>query len=448
MATDIREKVMAAVSRDLVVDVLTAVVDTPSPTGEEADLARLLVKIFGEHGMEAKLQTLYEDRFNAVGRIRGTGGGPAILFSGHMDSSVRGNEDYLHGMGWRNKAVIVDNTWMYGNGVMNMKNGFASFVAAIDALKRCGVHLPGDIIVAGTAGEVEMAPVDEFQGRAYDGYGIGMWHLITHGYAADFHVLAEPSGLNLLLGMMGTVWAKITTHGAFTHTAWSDRQVNAIREMRKIWDALEAWAPEYRARNEFMGVKPQVNLAAIRGGLPWRAARTPNLCHLYCDIRLAPTVYPLDLQLELQGLIERVVAENPGSKAEVEFYMSRPGTLLSKDVPVVGSVAAAHRLSTGQTPDITFAPPFCTDAIDCNRFGIPTLVYGGAGRKKGSDTGLKSVKMSDDPRAEEGEYVYIDDIVTAARVFALTALDLCSRKRSEILESREKMPGVDLQQAR
>ncbi len=246
------ERAVKAVDKGIARDVLTRLVDTPSPTGHEMAIAQLLAEIFREYKLETRLQNIYDDRYNVVGRMPGTGGGPTLLFSGHLDTSVRGDEDYLSGIGWKNKAVI-DGDWLYGNGAFNMKNGFASFIAAIAAMRSCDVKLPGDIMVAGTAGEIEMAPVDEFEGREYDGYGTGMWHLVSHGVAADVHVLPEPTGLNVHVGMFGTVWAKITTHGAFAHTAWSASQPSAIKRMRPMIDAIESWAPEYKKAQHVYG---------------------------------------------------------------------------------------------------------------------------------------------------------------------------------------------------
>lgn len=443
--SSLSERVAAAVDSSLARDVLVRLVDTPSPTGHEMAIAQVLAEIFREYKLETRLHNIYDERYNAVGRMVGTGGGPTMLFSGHLDTSVRGDEDYLSGIGWKNKAV-VDGDWVWGNGAFNMKNGFASFVAAVAALRACDVKLPGDVILAGTAGEIEMAPVDEFEGRDYDGYGTGMWHLVSHGVAADVHVLPEPTGLNVNVGMFGTVWAKITTHGAFSHTAWSGTQPSAIKRMRPVIDAIEQWSAGYKERNTFMGVEPAVNVAAIRGGLPWRAARTPNFCHLYIDVRVAPNVFPIDVQLELRELVAKIAAREKIA-IDIDFYMSRPGTLLSPSHSIVRSVAGHHQQLTGGDPNVSFAPPFCTDAIDSNRFGIPTVVYGAGGRAKAESSNGRA-EMHTDARAFDGEYVSISDVTTAARVFALTALEICSKDRAELVRERRPMPAVDLEEAR
>ena len=52
----------------------------------------------------------------------------------------------------------------------------------------------GDLTIAGVAGEIEMAPIDEFQGKHYHGYGMGTRFMLIHGVSADYHFLGEPTG--------------------------------------------------------------------------------------------------------------------------------------------------------------------------------------------------------------------------------------------------------------
>lgn len=282
------EKFADLIDESLIVDLAKRVIETPSPTGEEYDLAVLLKEVYGDLGLESELQTLYSDgdvdRVNVAARWRGNGTGPHVLFSGHLDSSVRGDEPWLIGDGWKNTPV-VDDRIIWGNGIFNMKGAFVCYAAMMDAMRRAGVSFAGDVVIAGTCGEIELGSVDEFTGRRYDSQGVGLRYLLQHGYVADFHILGEPTGLVPHVGHMGSTWAKITTSGSFTHSAWADRSTSAIDEMWTLRHELNDWVADYRKNFVFQGVAPQVNFAAIRGGHPWRAARTANTCSMYVDIR-------------------------------------------------------------------------------------------------------------------------------------------------------------------
>lgn len=428
------EKLHSLVDRQMVIDLATEMIDTPSATGEEGDMARLLERMFKEVGLSTHLQNIYDDRYNAIGRLSGAGGGPAVLMSGHMDTSVRGDEDYLTGRGWKNHAVI-DGDRIYGNGITNMKNAFVSYIAGVDALRRAGVKLKGDLIIAGTAGEIEMAPVDEFQGRHYHGYGMGLRFMLIHGVTADYHFLGEPTGQTPSTGMMGTTWAKITTHGDFSHSAFHEHSLSALDEMWLMWHELSGWLADYKKQNTYMGVVPAVNRACLRGGLPWRAARTCNQASLYVDIRFPPTRYPIDVQREFNEAVEKIARDKLQRPVDIEYYMSRPGTQLPDDHEVIQAVVEAHRDTNGEEVPPMFCPPFCTDAIDANRLGIPTCVYGsGGGNLRAPEGG--------DPRAREGEFVIIDDMVSEAATMMNAAMRLNDIGLDKVIEMRRPMPSV------
>lgn len=429
------EKLLNLVDRQMVIDLAVEMINTPSATGEEGDMARVLERMLKEVGCSTHLQNIYDDRYNSIGRLSGSGNGPKVLMSGHMDTSVSGNEDYLVGKGWKNHAV-VESDRIYGNGIMNMKNALVSYIAGLDALRRAGIKLPGDLIIAGTAGEVEMAPVDEFQGKHYHGYGMGMRFMLIHGVTADYHFLGEPSGQTPSTGMMGTTWAKVTTYGDFSHSAFEERSLSAIDEMWLLWHELTGWIADFKKNNTYAGVVPSVNRACLRGGLPWRAARTCNEASLYVDIRFPPNRYPIDVQREFTAAVEKIAKDKLQRPIEVHYYMARPGTQLPDDHPVIQSMVDAHRETTGEDIPAMFCPPFCTDAIDANRLGIPTCVYGSGGGNELRHPGAGDV------RAKDGEFVLIDDMVSHAATAMNAAARLNDITLDKTIAMRQPMPAV------
>jgi acetylornithine deacetylase/succinyl-diaminopimelate desuccinylase-like protein len=412
--------IVDAVDESLVLDLARRVIEIPSATGEEEDFARFLVETMRSAGFGAKLQEIYPGRVNAVGVLRGGSRGASVLLSGHMDTSVRGDEDWLQGVGFKNSAVVREGL-LFGNGIFNMKNAFACYFGALDALRRAHGALPGQVVLAGLAGEVEQAPVDEFRGPAYDGYGVGMRYLLTHGYTADYHILGEPTGMTPVLGNWGTTWAKVTTQGEFAHTAWTDSHLSAIEEMWLLWRGLDEWIARHRATHGYLGVSPQVNRAAVRGGLPWKAARTPASCHMYIDIRVPPNRRMVDVQRAFEQEVARIASAKLKKPVTVEWYVSRPGTAIDAGERVVRSICAAHEKVYGSSIEPSFAQPWCSDATDSNRYGIPTIIYGQGrhGKVAGADA-----QHQKDLRIKEGEFVHIEDLYRATRIYALALDDL------------------------
>ena len=421
---------------------LASLIECPSPTGEEAEFAHLLRTLMQRHGLDSRVDEMYEGRFNVFGTLEGNRPGPTLLLSGHLDTSTRGDEDWLEGPGWKNHAVVEGDT-VWGNGIFNMKSAFASYLLAVDAIRAAGGDWPGRIIMAGTAGEIELASVDEYTGRQFDSYGIGMRYALTHGLAADYHILGEPTRFQAHIGNMGSAWVKITTTGSFSHTAFSEGSTNAIDEMIALWNGLDEWIEKHREDAQFMGVKAPVGRAAIRGGLPWRAARTPKHCSAYFDIRFSPKLFPIDIQRSFEAAVARVAAERLAAPPRVEWYLSRPGTVISPMQPVVQSVATAHSKVFGEALTPRFSTPVCSDAIDANRFGIPTVLYGVRRASGHAEKADAEGVVTRDPRGTEGECVSISDVIDAAKVYALACAELLRGgiPGTELLRDYE-MPGA------
>ena len=124
---------------------------------------------------------------------------------------------------------MVDGEWIYGAG-SQMKSAIAGYLEAVRGIIEAGIGLPGDILIAGVAGEIEIGPVDEFRGCDYAGHGIGTLHLIRHGLAADCCILGEPTAFQVTPWHFGAVWVAFRTRGTMAHTAFQERAVNAIDE--------------------------------------------------------------------------------------------------------------------------------------------------------------------------------------------------------------------------
>src|SRR6476659_9966755 len=249
-------------------------VDIPSATGKEIGVAQYLVERMRRSGMDTDLPLVDENRPNAVGHLRGRGDGLNLLFTGHMDTSYSGDEEHLAGDGFKPKAIFRDG-WVWGLGASNMKSGLASALIAIEAIIKAGIRLDGDVSFGGVVGEIEKTAIEEFQGIAYSGYGIGTRHLVTHGVTADFALLAEPTGMRISIANMGCIWLRITVGGTVAHSALANKPnvVNAITVMHDLQNDIAQWARDYEATHVHMGEHPNVTLAAIRGAC--RATRTP-----------------------------------------------------------------------------------------------------------------------------------------------------------------------------
>lgn len=404
------------IDRERLVKLVMDLVNIPSPTGEEEEVARLLHGILGDAGFDAVLQPIGDSRYNAIGRMQGQGGGKSLMFNGHLDTSF-GPEQAHRGLGYQCKATLVDDEWIYGMGSFNMKSAMGTYIVATEAIRKAGIKLAGDVVIAGVAGEIEKAPVDDFEGRQYQGYGVGTKYAITHGAVADFCILGEPTNMMLIPRHCGTTWLRITVPGRLIHTAWSDADANAINKARKILNAIHDWMPDYCQRNRVGDFQPRVNVSAIEGGWPWRGARTPDNCRIYMDVRTLPEALPVQAYNEVRELVAQLVKANEElAGVKVEVFLSAPGTSIPDDHELVRTIVSAHADQLGEAPKMGMETWY-SDAAHMNRYGIPTVNYGSAGRIRKTDGGGFSTA--------QGEAVHIGDMLDIIKVYIQSMLMLC-----------------------
>jgi acetylornithine deacetylase len=415
------------VTRSEVQTALMDMVDIASPTGSEGEMARYLVDRMSRVGIESELQIVDDDRPNAVGHLLGSGEGLNLLLTGHMDTSYAGNEAYLEGDGFKPKAIERDG-WVWGLGAMNMKSGLASAIVAIEAIAKAGVNLKGDLSFGGVVGEIEKAPIEEFQGLEFSGYGAGSKYLVTHGVTADFAILAEPTALRICTANMGCIWVRISVAGTVAHSAFSRRPgvANAIELMTELQADLKEWISSYESVHEFMGEHPNVTIAAIRGGDPWRLARNPYDCHLYLDIRTVPGQSVETIKRSLRRCLVRFANRTQTAEPNMFVYITDPPMQIAADLPVVAALEKAQKSLMGSSPSPFIRRPGA-DGVHFTRYDVPCAVFGPAGRMHPDFTGKAMHAV--------GEHVSIEDVLAEAMIYLAVALDLCDRSAPEYSKS-------------
>ena len=414
-----REAAAAHITSEVVRQTILDMIDIRSPTGSEAAMAEYVVDRLRRAGLDASLQLVEENRPNAVGHLRGRGDGLNLLFTGHMDTSYSGDEEHLKGEGFQPKGVFRDG-WIWGLGASNMKSGLAGVLVAIEAIAKSGVTLHGDVSLGAVVGEIEKAPVEEFQGSEYAGYGIGTKHLVTHGVTADYALLAEPTGMRLCTANMGCVWARLNVGGTVAHAALTNKPgtVNAIKVARALCDDIDAWAKGFQENNAYLGEHANVTVAGIRGGLPWRLSRNAFECSVYLDIRTVPGQTAEQVKRELRALARRFAERHGVNEPALAFLVTDPPLEIGHDLPIVGALADAQRSVMGEATT-TFLRRPGSDAIHLSRYDVPCIQFGPGGRLHPSAKGQSMHAI--------GDHVLLDDCVLAARIYLETALNLCTQ---------------------
>ena len=124
------------INRNRLVDWASRAIGTPSFTGSEEAMAELMRETFLGMGLQVQWQQVEDGRANVLGTRPGVGGGPSLMFNGHMDTSYSGREPWLaHVPGFQPSAFVEDGR-LYGLGISNMKGALACYVEALRASRR------------------------------------------------------------------------------------------------------------------------------------------------------------------------------------------------------------------------------------------------------------------------------------------------------------------------
>jgi acetylornithine deacetylase len=387
------------------IDLAVRLVSTPSFTGSEEACARVMAAELDELGLQVMWQQVEDGRANVVGTLPGEGGGPTLMFNGHLDTSYSGDEPWLRDIQGFRPEGFVRRGRIYGLGISNMKGALAAYVEALRSLIVSGVRLKGDVVIAAVCGEIEKTQHGEAQGAEFRGYAAGSRYLVGHGGAADVCILGEPTENKLVLAHFGTLWLRLRVHGPFIHTAFSLGRIeeNSIVKMRSVLDRVLAFLPEWEQEMSYGDVRGVGNIGAIQGGFGWRVSRTPHATDLFIDLRVPPDVSMAHARRKALAFARGVEG------VDAEVFVTAPGAEIDEGHPLVAAVGAAHEEVFGSPPERDVTRWF-SDASVLTRYGIATLNYG-------TSSGL--------PDPEYGENLEVDGLVKTAEVYARAVRKMC-----------------------
>ena len=314
-------------------------------------------------------QCSYAGRDNVLGRLN-AGASPSLLFNGHVDvvpaeAAVWPGDPF---------EPATSGGWMHGRGTGDMKGGFAMGLLAVAALRRA---MPGAL-----TGELSFLSVIEEECT-----GNGTLAACDAGVLGDAVVLLEPTGLELLLGGVGILWAEIEVPGVPAHAESADRAVNPVRSVPVILSAL-AELEEQLARDTgdpaFAGVaRPyNVNAGTVLAG-DW-ASSVPARARVGVRVGYPRRWTANEAFHQVRAAVLRAAAADPWLAGHPPVLRQSgfraQGYLLRHDHPLVTAVADAHASAHGGRPAHRVLGSTTDARYYLNQFGRPALAYGPAAR--------------------------------------------------------------------
>lgn len=374
-----------------------------SETEGERTLARFMVERMRGLGLEAATQPVAGERVNAIGRWRGTGGGHSLLFNGHLDTNPVTE-------GWTVDpwGGLVDDKFIYGIGVSNMKAGDAAYFCAVKTLIDAGVKLRGDVVLTYVVGEL--------QG------GVGTLAAIRQGVRADYFINSEPTDLQALTMHAAAFTFIIELTGITRHLSKREAAVDAILAACDLIPHLNGMTFSGARSDEHRSIN-RVHVGVVHGALgqelhEWRPPQVADFVRLKGSGRYAPGQTEAQALADLRAALDALEGRFPGLKTtvrseQVEGRPLMPAFEVAKDARIVQTINAAYEKVRGvPQPTGAIAPPcfYGTDAGHLyQELGMEGIVCGPGGRFN---------TMPD-------ERVDIPDFLDMIRIYMLAILDIC-----------------------
>jgi acetylornithine deacetylase len=336
----------------------------PGAPGEAA-IATAVADFLRAAGLEVAWVAPQPDRPSVVGRLRGTGGGRALLLNGHLDTvGFGGMPDPT--------TPRTENGRLYGRGAYDMKGGLAAILHAAATLAR-GPRLRGDLIVTAVSDEE----------HASLGTEAVLAHLGPEAAGIDGAIVTEPTDLQICVAHKGFAWATFTTQGRAAHGSRRADGIDAIAHMGRILVELERLdaALQQRPAHPLLG-HASLHASLIAGGT--ELSTYPAHCELQVERRTLPGETPASVESEFAAIVDTPRAADPHFHGTATVTFTRPPLETPIDSPVVQALIAAAS-TLGAAPPLVGAT-FWMDAALLGAAGIPSVAFGPRGADLHADS--------------------------------------------------------------
>ena len=374
----------------------------PGIANQEMEVAKYIKSVFDAEGIDCHIDELDDGRANAIAVLKGTGEGKSLMFNGHTDTVPPYDMD-------RACDPWVEGNFLHGRGANDMKGELAAAMAALISLERRGVELAGDVILCAVA--------DEEEGS------LGTIRMLQAGYTADACVICESLAMDSISVLQkGLEWYQIDFTGKTVHGGAFRQGINAIEKASHFVSLVEnELKPALEKRTMKFDTESTVNVAVIRGGT--QPSTVAGQCQILLDRRFLPVVEPYEsVTAELQGMLDRLAAEDPDFHAELSIYgpsvmkdgFVHQGFITDENDPLVTDLRQAVSAVLGKEPKLVSGPCWTDGGLVSHYGKIPTVVYGPSGL---------------DRCHSKEESVDLDELYACARIYQQLAESYCAGKK-------------------
>jgi acetylornithine deacetylase len=331
----------------------------------EAEMAGFVAGWLEQAGLEVETVASTPGRPSVLGRVPGTGGGPALLLYAHTDTvGVEGMRDP--------HSPVRRGDQLFGRGALDMKSGLATVMLAAGRLAR-GPRLRGDVWVTAVADEEHAS--------------LGMQDVLARLAERQAHVagciVTEPTDLQVCVAHRGFCSAAIRTRGRAAHSSRRAEGISAIAHMGRVLVALEELDKALLQRPAHPLLEHGALVVSLISG-----GSELFTYPAHCEIELVRRTLPGDsaesVTAELEAILQAQAAADPQFSASLQLGLFRAALETPAEAAIVQAVCTAAGQVLGAPAPLTGAT-FWTDAGLIAEAGIPAVVFGPRGAGLHSD---------------------------------------------------------------
>jgi acetylornithine deacetylase len=270
---------------------LELLVNVPSVSGQEAELADLLVRMLSSERFDVQREG------DSVWFTFGASKRPHLVLLSHIDTVPLCE-------GWIGNPfkLRVDGDKLLGLGANDAKGCVAAMIMA--AREQRANELDGSVTFAFVA--------EEERG------GDGVRAVRPRLGVIDAAVIGEPTGLEVCTAQRGMLMLGCTAHGEAAHTAHAELGENAIHKAAR--DITRLVSMEFEPHESLGVARPQVT--QISGGVARN--QIPDRCEFFVDIRTTPNLDHAAIAAQIDAALESEVAVHSGRYLPVATDETEP----------------------------------------------------------------------------------------------------------------------------
>ena len=379
------ESLMAKVESERLKQLTIDFVKIPSPTLQEKEFSEYYADLLISMGIDVELDYEFPNSPSVIARIKGKEPGPTIQFDGHTDTIPTVHpEPYCEG------DII------YGRGTADMKSSLAAMAEMARIFVASPEKFKGEILI--TVHGLHEAPW---------GKNETLRSLIEKKIFGDAAVVGELGGTFLpIVGKGLTIFEFIITReGPVLHeTMVSSDVVNPIWAGHRLLEILrDRVAPLTQEYYEYVG-PDSLFIGIFEGGDFYN--RVTQKCRIVGTRRHTPKRTMDDVRNELEAVVQQIQQEM-NVKVVLNLQRMEEAFQLSKDEKIVKAIRKAYVEVTGKELPYGGTSTIANGTHLIQWASVPSVCHAVDSTTAHADL----------------EFVHLEDIVRATRVYIATALN-------------------------